>query len=399
MKRLYIFLLLLSTLISVSFAVAHAQEDDLSAINCAVLPEQILGQAHTGYAGAAHTGYAGALGDEIRDNNQEITSAAVISNLQYAQAGSERVAIIIVDDFSSENPATSLDWGNASHGWLVQNVFDRLIAELPASTADLIRFETLDLAGSVEFRSDLLAEDLELLINDLNTNEGLTRFVVNMSFVFVACDEGGFNHAAWRQRRESNPNLSLIEETGGDVEYVEQVLSDQSVERVSESGFDTDNNGGGQGGPPEFVQQKLLFLNLFEISRMNSDPLRKFFMQNSSHTIVPIAAAGNFKWKRPFFPAQWPEVLSVSATQGESEDLWLLSNNGEISAPGAYFLFDDDVYRAGTSFAAPVVSMITAIDLTNTSPTCDIANNGRPELGKNGQWKDLPLLAAVNERC
>jgi len=63
---------------------------------------------------------------------------------------------------------------------------------------------------------------------------------------------------------------------------------------------------------------------------MNSDPLRKFFMANSPYTVIPIASAGNFKWKRPFFPAQWPEVLSVSATQNENTDLWPLSNNGEI---------------------------------------------------------------------
>jgi hypothetical protein len=397
MKWLNRFFLLLATLISVSLTVAYAQDVDLSAVNCAVLPDQILGQANTGYAGAANTGYAGALGDEIRDSDLEIVNATLISNLQYTQAGDEKVAIIIVDDFSSEDPVISLDWASASHGWLVQTVFDQMIAELPTATADLIIIETLDLAGGIEFRSDLLAMDLETLMNDLNTSEGITKFVINMSFVFVACEEGGFNHAAWLQNREANPDLSLIEETGSDIDYVEQILSDPSVGRMSEKGFDKGNSG--QGSPPEYVQQKLLFLNLFEVSKMNNDPLRTLFMQNSTYTIIPIAAAGNFKWKRPFFPAQWPEVLSVSATQGDSTDLWSLSNNGEISAPGAYFLFDDNVYRAGTSFAAPVVSLMTAIDLTNTLPTCSIANNGRPELGSNGRWDDVAFVDAVNDRC
>jgi Subtilase family len=393
----FILIIVLSLLLSV-FTIAYAQNDDLSDVSCAVLPDQILGQAHVSFAGAAHVSFAGALGDEMRENNWELEGSTLLNDLQYAQAGSEQVAIIIVDDFSSEAPQDSEDWGTASHGWLVQEVFERILLELPTPVADLISLETVDLAADNDFRSDFVAVALETKIDELAAT-GISRFVVNMSFVFVACEDGGFNFAAWRQGREQNPDLTLIEETGGDIEYVKDILSDQRVGRIDNNRFDMDNQQAGQGGPPAFVQQQLNFLNLFEISQMNNDPLRSYFMDNSQYIIVPIAAAGNFKWKRPFYPAQWPEVLSVSATLGDSPDLWLLSNDGEISAPGAYFGFEDEVYRAGTSFAAPIVSVMVAIDLSQANPTCELARNGFPELGSNGRWNNLPLLDAVNERC
>ena len=397
-KILSLCLMLVGLLLS-NVAVIQSQQNDR---NCAVLPNQILGQANISYAGAANISYAGALGEEVLSNNWDIENTTVLSDLQYADVGSDPVAIIILDDFTTEDPRASADddivWANAAHGWLVVDVFERIIAILPADVANLITLEILDLGGENEFRSELIAIELEQRLSELNS-AGINKFVVNMSFVFVACETPSFNHAQWLQRRQQNPDLSLIEDTGGDVEYVETVLSDARVTRLDERGFDIDNSRGGQGGPPDHVAEKLLFLNLFEVSQLNNDPLRSFFRDNHPYMVVPIASSGNFKWKRPFFPARWTEVLSVSATLGDTPDLWGLSNNAEVSAPGAYFLFDDDVFRAGTSFAAPVVSVMVAVDLTHPDPICTIANNGRPELSSNGRWNDVPLLEAVADRC
>lgn len=396
--RFYVLLIVLLSMILPQMVVAQ------SGGNCAVVPDQILGQAYTQVAGAAYTQVAGAGGDaDIQDNVWDVEESNALTSLQYATTGNENVAIIVIDDFSTADPRASdsdnTDWTNASHGWLVDEVFTIILDTLPESARNLISIEHVELGGDNEFQTDNLAVDLENLLNDLYNNQGIDNFVVNMSFVFVDCDAQGFNHANWLEHRQNNPDLTLVEEAGGDLDYLQAVLEDDRVTRIEENGFDRDNSRNGQGSPPEFVANKLQMLSLFEVSRMNNDPLRSFFMDSHPYTIVPIASSGNFKWKRPFFPAQWTEVLSVSATLGDSDDLWQLSNNGEVSAPGAYFLFDDDTYRAGTSFAAPVVSVMTALDLTNSNPTCTIANNGRPELASNGRWDDVPLTDAVNDRC
>ena len=364
-------------------------QDDLTGVNCAVMPDQLLGQANVGFAGAANVGFAGAEGDTVRTNDLELDAAAIISNWQYSDAGTEQVVIVVIDDFSSAEPSSAADWEDASHGWLVYEVLTRLHAQLPQAIADSIQFEQLNVADeSISFRSDRIAEELESTIDTLAA-QGINRFVVNMSFVFVGCEEGNFNFMRFLEQRESNPDLTVVEAAGDSLSDAVDLLEDDSVERVDPSA---------NRGPRQEVIQRLTFLRLFELSQMNSDPLRAYFRDRHEVTIVPVASAGNFKWKRPFYPASWTEVLSVSALAGSGDELWIQSNNGEVSAPGAYFLFDDEVYRAGTSFAAPVVSLMIAVDLTQPTPTCGFQGNS-PALTSNGQYNDVPLSQAVQDRC
>jgi hypothetical protein len=381
----------LSLLITVFFMTSFifAQGDDLTGVNCAVMPDQLLGQANVGFAGAANVGFAGAEGDAVRNNNLELDAADIVANWQYSNAGSEQVVIIVMDDFSSAEPASIADWEAASHGWLVYEVLTRLHEQLPQAVADSIQFVQFNVADdTILFRSDRIAEELESTIDTLAA-QGISRFVVNMSFVFVGCEDGDFNFMRFLEQRASNPDLTVVEAAGNSLGDAVELLSNSTVERVDPS----DSRGPGQD-----VIQQLTFLRLFELSQLNSDPLRDYFRDRHDVTIVPVASAGNFKWKRPFYPASWPEVLGVSALSGTGDELWVQSNNGEVSAPGAYFLFDDEMYRAGTSFAAPVVSLMIAIDLTQSTPTCGFQGNS-PALTSNGQNDDVPLLQAVQDRC
>jgi subtilase family serine protease len=70
-----------------------------------------------------------------------------------------------------------------------------------------------------------------------------------------------------------------------------------------------------------------------------------------------------------------------------------------VSAAGAYFLFPDDVYRGGTSFAAPLVSLMIAVDLTNQTPLCAVQSNGRIELLNPGRYENTALTQAATGRC
>ena len=98
-----------------------------------------------------------------------------------------------------------------------------------------------------------------------------------------------------------------------------------------------------------------------------------------NHDVVLVGAAGNNATDGQFFPASYPEVISVSATQTEDEfTFW--SNYGpdvDVSAPGASVLttncqackpMEQDIsgdhrytYISGTSFAAPNVAGVVAL--------------------------------------
>lgn len=434
MQRVFVLLATLGLLTGI----AVAQDVDLSAINCVITPDQITGQANAGFAGAANAGFAGAAnagfagagGDYVTNNNLLLDGGEgalqdvedVMTGWNYAANANSQipVAIIVIDDFSTVEPDDADSWSNASHGWFVLEVLDRLYETLPEGTQNRIIVETLDVT-ELSFRSDRIRSALIDKINALHTDSGVTRFVLNMSFVFVECDTTtsnrpnniAFKHTDFIRQREDQGE-SLIQYLGGDESAVRDAFSNNNIDRL-----DTASN---QGGPPANVAERLQFMRLFEISDMNSDPLRTFFrdpirdserdddadndMSISANDliIVPIASAGNFKWRRPFFPAQWNEVLAVSALEGNSgaqsandARQWKLSNNGEVSAPGAYYTFPDDSYRGGTSFAAPLVALIQAVDLTQSTPTCGIANNGRPELSGSQNFDNETLVERAGD--
>jgi hypothetical protein len=241
-----------------------------------------------------------------------------------------------------------------------------------------------------------------------------------MSFVFVPCQDKslGFNISDFMKARQNNPGRSLVEQLGGDPQYVRSILKDARVGYIDDTSLALTRpdsprgskklqggsaNRGSQppptptGSAPAFRANDFRITRLFNNTKLQSDPLRDFIRQQRDYMIVPVASAGNFKQRKPFYPARWPEVISVSANEGDNLRFWAHSNDGDISVPGAWFLFDDGKYRAGTSFAAPVVSMLIAIDLTQTAPQCTIRGN-TPTLA-HGAYDNQLLADAVAQFC
>ena len=395
--RFFISLCLVLWLVVPIGAQNNEENEDLSDLNCAVSPDQLLGQANSGFAGAANSGFAGAGDETIEEAGLVIDVESLTSAWDTSTAGMEDVAILIVDDFSGDEPTEADDWQTAAHGWLVLDVLRQLRDELPTAVAERVTLVQIDVADDTAFRSDLMREELEMVVDQLRQDEGIERFVVNMSFVFVACADGEFNFQRFLDRHEDDPDYSVIEAAGGDLDYFETVLDDESVTAMDQRDFEVDDEND-RGGPPAFVVEQLAILELFEEPQIQSDTLRDYFRARHEETIIPVPASGNFKWKRPFFPARWAEVISVSAVMGETSDMWRQSNRGEISTSGAWFRFGDDYYSAGTSFAAPVASMRLAVDQTQTEPTCTMRGNA-PQLASNGRYNDVELDEAISDRC
>lgn len=151
----------------------------------------------------------------------------------------------------------------------------------------------------------------------------------------------------------------------------------------------------------------------------NLDPLQDLLTSLGSN-VIPVASAGNFGLKFPFWPGAWSQVVSVSGSTGQGfypSASWdkkkdtplltqdsgqqgkkkLVSNYGEIMMPGEYTDTDGNSFL-GTSFAAPRLTVVLARYLTQVgSANCRNANGG-PGLAY-GDWKNLTIQEAAQQYC
>src|SRR5690606_8289127 len=101
---------------------------------------------------------------------------------------------------------------------------------------------------------------------------------------------------------------------------------------------------------------------------------------------IPVGASGNFRHllgADALVPAAYPQAIAVGATVGNFGPRWALSHDGNVLAPGAGVVLEQDAagsvtkMGSGTSYAAPYVSMLSALWLTYPS-ACSFANNLPP---------------------
>ena len=132
---------------------------------------------------------------------------------------------------------------------------------------------------------------------------------------------------------------------------------------------------------------------------LDNDPLLGLAREGlgSSTMITYSAAAGNYRHAWSLAPGYWPEFVSVSAENLSGPAAVkdpAYSNTGEVLLPGGYFeltFYDPasgtwvtypDISIAGTSFAAPVLSVFIALDFTATARRAARLRRPRP-------WRSL----------
>src|SRR5688572_18319811 len=203
----------------ISLTSVYAQGRQSADANCALTPDLILGQAFSGTAGAeGETSEDGLTpeGESIEQDGLVADAEWLMANLLYTASGPEQVAILVIDDFSSDGSGDT----TVSHGWLVWQVFEQLYAQLPQEVTDLITLQQVNIADEVGYRSDLILPEISSALEDLK-GRGIERFVLNMSFVFVPCvdEDLDFDFADFKAARQPDSAHSLVEHVGGDVEY------------------------------------------------------------------------------------------------------------------------------------------------------------------------------------
>ena len=224
---------------------------------------------------------------------------------------------------------------------------DTLFAEFPNLGIRVFAVDTED------FNTGVIAGRAFATLRDAAREFGISRFAVNLSFGLVPCSV----REDFRASKENAPALTFEE-------YVNFVLA--------------------ANGLAERFREELASLLT---TPLDDDPLLGLAQEGlgSSTMITYAAAAGNYRHAWSLAPGYWPEFVSVSAENLSGpagvKDL-AYSNTGEVLLPGGYFeltfydLANDtwvtypDISVAGTSFAAPVLSVFTALDYSNSTPRC-----------------------------
>lgn len=285
------------------------------------------------------------------------SSSAPQDWLTNAPAGGLPVGLVIADDFSTRS-AQDLSHGEqvASHlTGLLDALGFSLIAQLgnvpsevfgDAEVWERVRPDTTQMLYLVRvdterFTTDIIRDRISAAVGWLRSQQpddpAVSHTVVNMSFAVMPCN--------------------LFE--GGDGTPDQNLLAALRNYRASV----------GQDAPLAALRDWLAS----QFDRLDNDPLYLYIAAETAESGEPtfrhslfVASAGNIGDEFPFalYPGAWPEVVNVSATYAiHADEWWERSNPGEVSAPGAYFDDGNAVY-AGTSFAAPAVSLYYALRMT-----------------------------------
>ena len=325
----------------------------------------------------------------------------------------EDVGIVVLDDFGEATyfldkvmfeveellPEMLIEFetqGFSSHGALVMNHMNGVLEglgtfELTSVDVGTVTWQHKDTGKKLvikaavpnDFETGEVAAALRDAIASLRA-EGVNTIVTNMSFIILPCSIV----KDFVVQKIIYPSLfdylaTVVEDNVRAVmnrQNIPAILTNEVAEQVS-----------------------TLVIDALKPVDTEGDPLRLAMLAEPN--VLFVGAAGNFGRDVAAYPAAWDEVLAVSASlSGEKADF---SNTGDVMVAGAWFqlgnpaglngdgLPSSSVVYAGTSFAAPAVSVFSALDLANGGRCAPKGDLPRLRTGE----KDIELEQVVKANC
>ncbi len=364
-------------------------------------------------AGLQAVGAVGGLfqGQTSSFNGTLVTPAQVGDELygQLLGAGnSKRSVIFIVDDFSNgyELPAAALQpgtdlanlTGQFSHGTLVLHHTLAVLESMDHGTANdvyLISSGAFDGQPYYEYgylgteffvqavdvgqlNTDSVAGRLQAAMLHYGEVEGASAMVVNMSFAVVPCSV--------LQDYNSTAGLATFQD------YLTALAASNHVGAQYVGDLDELVS-----TPVDLGSDPLLAFAACPLPSMNGQYCDGTGLDADypglaiAQSLFLVASSGNYGNSYPLYPAAAANVVSVgslAATAGGYAGA-SYSNLAEVAAPGGLFELasggDSTVAYAGTSFAAPIVSLFLGIDAMSNVPVCGAPAPGEhPALAYGG---------------
>lgn len=250
------------------------------------------------------------------------------------------------------------------HGERVYALLEELVSQQGGS-AD-IRLERVDTG---DFRTQTIATNLQATIDRIQTEDPTMNFVVNMSFAVVPCMAvptlAEYQRLMEQFATEDEANLAWLQQI-----FRHLIQSNTMRQPVVANDF--------------FEQY---FGKVCPARGEDPSGENAFSCQQDASQIIFVGAAGNGTYVDelnaqigpdfPYYPAAWPEVVSVSASDQEEDFLAVApkasySNSGVVLMPGTWTSAGEP--QRGTSFAAPRYSFLMAMNLAGAG--IDVCRNG-----------------------
>lgn len=387
--------------------------------NCVTTDFDVPGQ------GARANGSTGGLGYTLPANTATTTASDIGSGLKssfFSSFGAPTVSsnnqegrrILILDDFGTgqftlpsalftgTNIQTLINNGSLTHGAMVmrhavdaidgsglflpqastssEKVYKRGTTTLKLKAVNMYQNQTFPQTNKPRTTTDHIAG---VLGNALDKYD-----VVNMSFVIIPCD--------------------VYEDFLGSkyypyfVDYIEILANFNGLATTINQTIDVSGNSS-QG-------ERDLVKVILNATNNPNDALRKLIDVNKGKHIF-VAASGNYGFPYGMYPANWPGVVNVTGSSVENPNVRAASlfNGGEVMSTGSLFELKPSsgrsIYYYGTSYAAPSVSVYSALDWALTNRCTDDTQGLKSELAlDDGSYSltDRRLegsAGAVQTRC